>query len=98
MLVTVSGISSRRGTFMCREYEATLMASPGHRATVLLALASTGGTPTKIITGKEMKLPPPATALIVPAIAPVNKRMMACLKCKPGMYHGDAIHKLCISP
>jgi hypothetical protein len=32
--------------------------------------------------GKETKLPPPATALSVPAIAAAKKRRMAWVKCK----------------
>ena len=35
---------------------------PGHRVTVLVALASTGGTPINNLIGKEMKLSPPARA------------------------------------
>ena len=59
-----------------------LEASPGHNATVLLALAWTGGTPVNNMMGKDTKLPPPATAFSVPAITPAKKRTMACLRCK----------------
>ena len=67
------------------------MASPGHRATVLVALASTGGTPTKSIMGNERKLPPPATAFSVPAITPVKNKRMACLKCKYQRIQGSGM-------
>lgn len=59
-----------------------LAANPGHRATVLVAFASTAGRPKNSRTGKEIKLPPPATALSVPAIAAATNSRMAWLKCK----------------
>jgi hypothetical protein len=45
-------------------------------------LACTAGIPVNSRTGKETKLPPPATAFSVPAIAAAKKRRMAWLKGK----------------
>src|SRR5260370_33949293 len=59
-----------------------LAAKPGHSATVLVALATTAGTRVKSKAGKETKLPPPATALSVPAIAAAKNSSVASLKCK----------------
>ena len=47
-----------------------LATCPGHSATVLVALAFTGGMPTNNSVGKEMKLPPPATELMAPRRRP----------------------------
>jgi hypothetical protein len=40
---------------------------PGQSATVLVALASTGGTPSASIAGNEINDPPPAIAFMIPA-------------------------------
>jgi hypothetical protein len=40
---------------------------PGQRATELLALAITGGTPAASSAGNDRKVPPPATEFIAPA-------------------------------
>jgi hypothetical protein len=58
-----------------------LAAKPGHSATVLVALASTAGTPVNSRTGNETKLPPPATAFSVPAIAAAKNSKMGWVKC-----------------
>ena len=63
-----------------------LAANPGHRATVLVALAGTAGTRVKSRAGNETKLPPPATAFSVPAIAAAKNRRMAWLRCKSTVY------------
>src|SRR6516164_7706805 len=63
-----------------------LAARPGHRATVLVALAVTAGTRVKSRAGNDTKLPPPATAFNVPAIAAAKNRRMAWLRCKPTVY------------
>jgi len=47
---------------------------PGQTAAVLVALALMGGTPANRSAGKEMKLPPPATELRVPARNAAMKR------------------------
>jgi len=63
-----------------------LAAKPGHKATVFVAFAGTAGTRVNNRTGKETKLPPPATAFKVPAIAAAKNRRMAWLKCKLSIY------------
>src|SRR5271156_5035954 len=61
--------------------EATVLAAvPGKRAAVLVALAAMGAMPVKSRAGKEMKLPPPATALSRPAIRAAKKRRSECEK------------------
>lgn len=47
---------------------------PGQTAAVLVALAAMGAMPVKSKAGKEMKLPPPATALRMPAMNAAKKR------------------------
>ena len=59
-----------------------LAANPGQSATVFVALASTAGTPVNNSTGKDTKLPPPATAFSVPAIAAAKNSRMVWAKCK----------------
>ena len=49
---------------------------PGHRATVFVALACTGGTPIPSIAGNERKDPPPAIAFITPAIVEATTSQM----------------------
>ena len=66
-----------------------LAANPGHSATVLVALASTAGTPVTNSAGNEIKVPPPATAFSVPPITAAKNRKMAWLKCKREIYHGN---------
>src|ERR1700761_1282256 len=51
---------------------------PGNSATVLVALAAIGGSPTRTMIGKETNEPPPATAFIVPAIRPARTRREKC--------------------
>ena len=41
--------------------------NPGHKATVLVTFAARGGNPTAVRTGKEINVPPPATAFTAPA-------------------------------
>src|SRR5580658_11300 len=60
-----------------------LAASPGHSATVLVALASTAGMRRNSSAGKEIKLPPPAKALSAPPIPAAKSKKMAGSKCKP---------------
>lgn len=50
---------------------------PGHIAAVLVAFAEIGAIRVKSSAGKEMKLPPPATELIVPATNAAEKRKHA---------------------
>lgn len=50
---------------------------PGHMAAVFVAFAEIGGIRTKSSAGKEMKLPPPATELIIPATSAAVKRKPA---------------------
>src|SRR5215204_5574332 len=42
---------------------------PGHSATVLVALAEIGGTPSQTIAGNVMSVPPPAIELTAPPIS-----------------------------
>src|SRR4029453_10914268 len=54
-----------------------LLIEPGSSAAVLVALASTGGTPNASKEGNEINVPPPATELIAPprtAATKSNKR------------------------
>ena len=69
-----------------------LAARPGHNATVFVALAGIAGTLVNRRAGKETKLPPPATAFKVPAIAAAKNRRIACRRCKTPIYQkfGDA--------
>src|SRR5277367_4662396 len=90
MLVRMSGIITRRGMFSFMRYAPPLAVVPTQRASVLVALAGTGGTPVKSNAGKATKLPPPATALIAPPIAPAKNRNMASCKCKQIFYHDCA--------
>src|SRR5262249_3600694 len=46
---------------------------PGQRATVLVTLATTAGTPTARSTGKVMSVPPPAKAFTAPASIAATK-------------------------
>ena len=48
----------------------------------LIAFACTAGIPVDRSAGKEMKLPPPATALRVPLMTAAQNRKMACRKCR----------------
>jgi hypothetical protein len=52
--------------------------TPIHNANVLVAFAATGATPVNNNAGNATKLPPPATALIAPPIAPAANKNMAC--------------------
>ena len=49
--------------------------NPGHRATVLVTFAATGGIPSAVITGKEISVPPPATALTAPAASAATPKV-----------------------
>src|SRR5271155_5306993 len=86
-LVTISGIITRRGMFSFMRYAPPLAVVPTQSAKVFVALAGTGGTPVNKSAGNATKLPPPATALIAPPIAPAKNRNMALCKFKPTFYH-----------
>jgi len=47
---------------------------PGNKATVLVALAPTEGTPALISAGRDTKEPPPAKAFMLPASKPASSR------------------------
>src|SRR6266481_4655850 len=87
MLVRTRGIITRRGMFSFWGYAPPLAVVPTHRASVLVALAGMGGTPTNKRAGKETKLPQPATALIPPPRAPAKNRKMAVCGFKWRFYH-----------
>src|SRR5271157_1214057 len=91
-LVTSSGIITRRGMFNFMRYAPPLAVVPTQSASVLVALAGTGGTPVNSSAGNATKLPPPATALIAPPRAPAKKRNMASCMFKQTFYH------VCCSP
>src|SRR5580692_250294 len=86
-LVTISGIITRRGMFSFMRYAPPLAVVPTQSASVFVALAGTGGTPVNKSAGNATKLPPPATALIAPPMAPAKNRNMALCKFKPTFYH-----------
>ena len=76
--VMSSGIMVFRDSLSnCRRYALMLATCPGHRATVFVTLAFTGGMPTNSKVGNETKLPPPATALIAPASRAAKNRTVA---------------------
>src|SRR5271165_1717352 len=80
-LVSSKGINKRRGTLSRFRYAPVLAANPGQRATVLVALASTAGTPVLSNAGNVRKVPPPATAFSVPPITAARNKKMAWLRC-----------------
>jgi len=53
---------------------------PSHIATLFVALAETEGTPVESSAGKEIKLPPPAPALIALATKAASPTKMRCWK------------------
>ena len=69
---SIETTASSRAILGCRRasrrYAQALEKLAGHSATVLLALATTGGTPTANRAGKEKKVPPPAMAFMPPAM------------------------------
>src|ERR1700676_969288 len=94
ILITISGIITRREMFKCLRYAPPLAVTPTHRASVLVAFAATGATPVNNNAGKAMKLPPPATALSAPPNAPAANKKMACGRVKLVLYHecAGALH------
>ena len=54
---------------------------------MFVALAWIGGSPVNSRRGKEIKVPPPATAFSVPASTAVRQRRMASPRCKCKVYH-----------
>src|SRR6266849_1634640 len=88
-----------------------LATNPGHSATVLVELAVMAGTCRNKSAGKDMKLPPPASAFNAPAIPAANSKKVVCPKCKPirtrganpdeqvawdsGPEHGDNLSGIC---
>src|SRR5208283_1408552 len=87
-LVTARGIMTRREMSRCLRYAPVLAVTPIQSATVLVALAAMGATPVNMSAGKAMKLPPPATALSAPPIAPAKNRKTMVCRAKYKMYHG----------
>jgi hypothetical protein len=61
-----------RGTSISERNEPVDASDPSHIATLFVALAETDGKPTARSVGNEMKLPPPAAALIALATNPAN--------------------------
>src|SRR5260370_1548930 len=90
ILVTISGIITRREIFKCLRYAPPLAVTPTHSASVFVAFAATGGTPLNLPAGNATKLPPPATALSAPPTAPAANRKMACGRFKLVFYHESA--------
>ena len=91
LMATIAGVTRSNHSLKDREvlaalglatrYYQTLAGCPGHSATVLVALALTGGIPTKSRAGNEIKLPPPATELMPPAMTAAKNRNPACEMC-----------------
>jgi len=68
-----SAISMSRSTAVSFQYAIALLREPGQRAVVFVALAMISGSPKPTSDGNDMRVPPPATALIDPAIIPAKK-------------------------
>ncbi|HYV27287.1 MAG TPA: hypothetical protein VFA77_07120 [Candidatus Eisenbacteria bacterium] len=64
---------------ICRRKPYTLPAVPIVSASVLVALAMIGGVPSNSRTGKVMSVPPPATALTIPAAPAAATNVIASL-------------------
>jgi hypothetical protein len=50
-----------------------LLSAPGHSATVLVALAMSGGTPSATMDGKVRSVPPPAMEFTMPPTAAATR-------------------------
>ena len=57
--------------------------APGHNATVLVAFATSGGTPSQTIAGNVSSVPPPAIELTAPPTAAARKMRTKAGKDKP---------------
>ena len=82
-LAAVRRPKTSHGTLIWRRKAPPLQTSPVHNATVLVALAGIGGTPVNSRVGNAMKLPPPATAFITPAINAAPNSRTAFRRLKP---------------
>ena len=67
MLVTPSRMSIGELFSNSRRYPYSPPKRPGQRATVLVAFATFGSSPSQMSTGKVIRVPPPAMELIAPA-------------------------------
>jgi hypothetical protein len=74
-LVASTRTSVGRGTSISERNEPVDENEPSHIATLFVAFAATGGTPVARIAGNEMKLPPPA-----PALMPLATKAAAVMK------------------
>src|SRR6185437_13017789 len=74
-LTIVIGMSSFFDAVMSWRYATALAAAPGVNANVAVAFAGTGRTPVSNRAGNAIKVPPPATEFMAPAVAaaPVNR-------------------------
>src|SRR5437588_4576373 len=82
ILTRVAGFN---GTFSRRSkslrYAHALANTTGNNATVLVALATTDGTPVNTNVGNVMNDPPPATELIKPPMSPAdNNKRYTCIE------------------
>src|SRR6185436_188094 len=73
MLGTVNQASQARAPLSSPRYAHMLPKDPGHSATVLVALAEIGGTPSQMIAGKVISVPPPATEFTAPPMSAARK-------------------------
>jgi len=90
VLATNMRTSVPRGTSISERKEPVEASEPSHIATLLVAFAGIGATPDARIAGNEMKLPPPAPALIALATnaAPPMNRSLAKFSARA---RGDAL-------
>jgi hypothetical protein len=77
-LVTIMRTRIRRGMSISERNEPADANEPSHIATLFVALADTEGTPVERSAGNEMKLPPPAPALIALATNAASATKSRC--------------------
>ncbi len=70
--------SVARGTSISDRNEPVDASAPSHIATLFVAFAETDPSPVESSAGKEMKLPPPAAALIAPATNAASAMKINC--------------------
>ena len=73
MLGAVNQPSQARAPLSSPRYAHMLPNDPGHKATVLVAFAEIGGTPSQTIAGNVISVPPPAIELTAPPMSAARK-------------------------
>lgn len=76
MLGIVNQTSQRRAPANSPRYAYMLPTAPGHSATVLVAFATSRGTPSQTMAGNVTSVPPPATELTALPVAAARKMRM----------------------